>query len=81
MRNIYLQKNLILEHFSPENYILSAILILINPLVSNIREKYLQNFLDFLKLERTIKNDLLFECLKTNDYNPLIKYLRNLIEL
>lgn len=77
----FLQKNLVLDNFSSDIYILSAIFTLSNPLIYDVREKYLQNFLDFLKLETTIKNDLLFECLKTNNYDPLIKYLGNIIKL
>lgn len=77
----FLQRNLVLDKFSPEIYIPSAILTLGNPLVSDVREKYLQNFLDCLKLERAIKNEILSECLKTNNYNSLINYLGNILKL
>ena len=69
----FLQKNLVLDKFSPESYILSAVLMLGNPLISDVREKYLQNFLDCLTGETAIKNDILFECLKTNNYDRLRK--------
>jgi len=76
----FLQKNLVLENFSPEIYISSAFFLLDNPLIDDVRGKYLQIFLNSLKLETAIKNDILFECLKTNTYDPLVKHLGNIIK-